>query len=218
MRFLILLFAFLLFTNFFLNAQSGEWRFLLGAKVSSEWNRPQQYSIPGEDYYWQINETQPIILPVFSAIYSHKLTGKFDWSLGINLDKHGFKEIGTFYDLVPVEKRIYENNYTKTYVGALVGLRYRISELKNWKISTEVLLNPELCANDYNDGTKKTALSAMFMINFEKLIFKHTSIVISPVFQTAIMNYKLESTPSFATIPYTKSFPFSLGINMGVKF
>ena len=201
----------LFFFSNFLMAQSGEWRVLGGVKMSSKWQGSQAYSIIDTDVYWQIESTKPISLGTYSVIYSNKISSKLDWSVGINYNEKGFKEKGLFYDF-PSATFPFENNRIRQYIGLLAGVRYNFIQKGTWKLGIETLINPETEMQGYQD-VKKTAVSSMNMLNIEKAVNKHFSIVLSPFFETSLMKYNKKGVTN--PLNYT---PYGYGLTLGLKY
>ena len=210
MRNTLTIIIFLFFTNFLL-AQSNGWRVLGGVKMSSRWQGSQAYYIRSIDAYWQIDETEPIGLRTFSVIYSHKMSSKWDWSVGMNFNKKGFKEIGTFYDFPP-SITAFKTNRIRDYMGALMGTRYNFYTKNTWKMYSEILFNPEFEKSGYIDA-KKFAVSSIVLLNIEKQITSHLSIAINPFFETSLMHYNNSS--EYHTFQYS---PFGYGLMVGLKY
>lgn len=190
-------------------AQSGEWRVLGGAKMSSRWQK-QPYNISGGDVFWHIKATQPIDLVTYSLIYSHPINAKWAWSVGINYNAKGFKEKGIYFDpTIELIPHNFENNNIMKYIGGLVGARYTFVDKKGWRFGSEILLNPEIEKEGYRN-LRKLAVSSLFLFNVEKTITPHLSLVLNPFVETGLMRYSKSNE-----IAYT---PFGYGLTLGVKY
>ena len=192
-------------------AQSGQWRFLGGVKMSSKWQQ-QQYGIFAEDVHWQIEDTEPINLATYSLIYSKKIQQKWEWSVGLNYNLKGYKVTGTLHDFTVGSIPLKENEI-RQYAGILAGVGYLLFEKKNWRIGTELFINPEIELQGYHD-VKKLAVSSVSLINFEKAFNKHFSIVLNPFFETSLMRYNNPSS-LFGKNRYN---PFGYGLIFGFKY
>lgn len=207
-----LLFSIVLFLQNSLVAQSGEWRVLGGIKMSSRW-QSQAYGISGDDVFWQIESTEPISLGTYSLIYSRKISPKWAWSLGLNYNAKGIKQKGIFYDATVVPDRyIYAENRINKYIGSLIGVRYTFFDKKGWQFGTEVLMNPEIEMQGYGN-MKKFALSSMAVLNIEKILNRHLSVLLNPFFESSLMPYSKKGT--FGYFDYN---PFGYGLTLGVKY
>ncbi len=200
---------FIFFTNC-LMAQSSGWRVLGGVKISSRW-QTQPYAQIHIDSYSQIEETEPIALSTFSVIYSHEINSKWDWSIGMNFNKKGFKEIGTFHDFPP-SVTAFKTNRIRDYIGGLMGARYNFYQKNTWKIYSEIFFNPEIEKSSYQD-VKKFAVSSIVLLNIEKQIISHLTIALNPFFETSLMNYN--KTSNYNTFQYS---PYGYGLTVGFKY
>lgn len=206
-----LLFTVILFLQNSLVAQSGEWRVLGGAKMSSKWQK-QAYGFSGDDAALSVETTEPINLGTYSLIYSRPINLKWAWSVGINYNAKGLKEKGTFFDAtIRPNYYNYEGNNVMKYIGSLVGARYTFFDKKGWQFNAEMLLNPEIEIQGYR-SMKKLAVSSMAVLNIEKRINNHFSVVLNPFFESSLMPYSKKNTLFY--FPYN---PFGYGLMCGLK-
>ena len=210
MRKTLVFIALLLLSNL-INAQSGEWRFLYGEKISSKWGQKPPYSIPSDDIAIGILEIKPLNLGSSSIIYSRKLISKLDWSLGIHYNLKGFREIGVIHDFGA--KYDYRNNKIMHFIGILAGFRYNFLKKDTWKLGVETFINPEIqIISTYS--LKKIPISSMSLFYAEKSINRHLAIVVNPFFETSLMHYN-KISGIFGSSEYT---PYGYGLMIGIKY
>ena len=206
-----LIFIALIFLNTFTNAQSGEWRFLYGEKISSKWGQKPPYYLSAIDVGFAVDEIQSLNLGSSSIIYSQSLNSKFDWSLGIHYNRKGFREIGTLHDFGA--KYDYRNNQIMDFIGILAGFRYNFLKKNTWKLGVEAFVNPEIEVQGYR-SLKKFPFSSMGMFYAEKAINRHLAIVVNPFFETSLMRYN-KISGIFGSIEYK---PYGYGLMIGIKY
>ena len=210
MRKTLIFIALLLLSNQ-IKAQSGEWRFLYGEKISSKWGQKPPYYLPAIDVSFAVNEIQSLNLGSSSIIYSRSLNSKFDWSLGIHFNRKGFKEIGIANDFgfqyAFSQKRVFN------FVGILAGFRYNFIKKNTWKFGIETLINPEMEVQG-NGDLKKVTFSSMNMLYAEKAINRHLAIVVNPFFETSLMRYN-KTLKGYDPIEYK---PYGYGLMIGIKY
>ncbi len=206
-----LIFIALIFSNNFINAQSGEWRFLYGEKISSKWGQKPPYYLPAIDVSFAVNEVQSLNLGSSSIIYSKSLNSKFDWSLGINYNRKGFEEIGIVNDFG--NQYPFSQKKVFNFIGILAGFRYNFLEKNTWKIGIETLINPEMEVQGYGN-LKKITLSSMSLLYVEKAINRHLAIAMNPFFETSLMDYN-KTLRGYDPIKYK---PYGYGLMIGIKY
>ena len=206
-----LIFITLLLLSNQIKAQSGEWRFLYGEKMSSKWGQKPPYTIPSDDVAFVVNEVQSLYLASSSIIYSRNLSSKFDWSLGIHYNRKGFREIGTLHDFGA--KYDYRNNQIMDFIGILAGFRYNFLKKNTWKLGVEAFVNPEIEVQGYR-SLKKFPFSSMGMFYAEKSINHYLAIVVNPFFETSLMRYN-KISGIFGSIEYK---PYGYGLMIGIKY
>ena len=206
-----LIFIALIFLNTFTNAQSGEWRFLYGEKISSKWGQKPPYYLSAIDVGFAVDEIQSLNLGSSSIIYSQSLNSKFDWSFGIQYNRKGFKEIGIFNDMgseYPFsQKRVFN------FVGILAGFRYNFLKKNTWKLGIETLINPEMEVQG-NGDLKKITFTSMNIFYVEKAINRHLAIIMNPFFEASLMDYN-KTLRGYDPIEYK---PYGYGLMIGLKY
>jgi hypothetical protein len=170
--------------------------------------KTQPYLIKGEDYFWQIDVTEPIQAATYSLIYSRQINPKWAWSVGIPYNPKGFKLKGTFNDPTESIVRVYENRVIIPYIGVLGGVRYTFFDKNAWKLNVETFINPEIEAVG-SQGLRKIGISSMASLNIEKAFSPHFSAILNPFFETALMCYTKSSSFRYSPLGY--------GVMFGVK-
>ena len=207
-----LIFITLLLLSNLIKAQSGEWHFLYGEKISSKWGQKPPYYLPAIDVGFAVNEIQSLNLGSSSIIYSQSLNSIFDWSLGIHYNRKGFKEIGIVNDMG--NEYPFSQKKVFNFVGILAGFRYNFLKKNTWKLGIETLVNPEMEVQGYGD-LKKITLSSMNMFYVEKAINRHLAVVMNPFFETSLMDYNNKTLRGYDPVVYK---PYGYGLMIGLRY